>query len=56
MAAAGELGRKWIGIDSSDKAISVAKTKLLSKKATLFSDYSFDFLTLNQEDIEKVQI
>lgn len=56
MVAAGELGRKWIGIDSSDQAISVAKTKLLGKKATLFSDYSFDFLTLSQEDIDKVQI
>ena len=37
-----ELGRKWIGIDSSDKAIETIRGRLKKKQSELISsDYGF---------------
>lgn len=55
LIAAQELGRKWIGIDKSDKAIEVAKEKLGSENG-LF-DNEFQFLELcTKKKIQKSNI
>lgn len=43
LAAAHKLGRKWIGIDKSEKAIEVAKTRLdtLTEKSFNVQKYAF---------------
>ncbi len=55
LVAAQELGRKWIGIDKSDKAIKIAKEKLSSENG-LFSN-GFQFLELSEKkEIQKLNI
>ena len=45
LAAASELNRRWIGIDSSEEAIKVAKKRLSAVKPSLFSqDIKFESL------------
>ena len=55
LCAAQELGRKWIGIDQSEKALKVAKKRLSSIQDTLFSDRNFDCIDL-KSDAGKVDI
>lgn len=45
LVAAQELNRNWIGIDKSEHAIKVAKKRLLTIPASLFSQADFEFLT-----------
>lgn len=45
LVAAQELGRRWIGIDKSEKAIEVTRKKLNEKNATLFKT-DFEFVTI----------
>lgn len=44
LVAAQELNRNWIGIDKSEHAIKVAKKRLLSVPASLFSKVDFELL------------
>lgn len=55
LVAAQELGRKWIGIDKSDKAIEVAKEKLGSENGLFDND--FQFLELRERnEIKKLNV
>lgn len=45
MIAAQELGRNWIGIDKSEKAIEVVRKKLNEENAVLFKT-DFEFVTI----------
>ena len=50
LIAAQELGRRWIGIDKSEKAIEVAKNKLNEENGTLFmTDFKFISISEKQE-------
>lgn len=44
--ASHELGRKWIGIDKSSKAVEVVKDRLESVKPTLYSDGKYEFIKI----------
>lgn len=44
LKAAQELGRKWIGIDKSEKAISVSIKKMLSQENDMFGNSYFDYI------------
>ena len=44
LKAAQELGRKWIGIDKSEKAISVSMKKMKSQENDMFVDNYFDYI------------
>lgn len=44
LKAAQELGRKWIGIDKSEKAISVSIKKMQPQENDMFVDNSFDYI------------
>ncbi|WP_349675703.1 MULTISPECIES: site-specific DNA-methyltransferase [unclassified Treponema] len=48
LVAAQELGRKWIGIDKSQKAIEVARKKLNEENAALFKN-DFEFITISEK-------
>ncbi len=39
LVAANKLNRKWIGIDSSEKAIDIARTRLLNEKSIFSSQF-----------------
>ena len=45
LIAAQELGRNWIGIDKSEKAIEVVRKKLNEENAALFKT-DFEFVTI----------
>lgn len=45
LIAAQELGRNWIGIDKSEKAIEVVRKKLNEENAVLFNT-DFEFVTI----------
>lgn len=45
LIAAQELGRNWIGIDKSEKAIEVTRKKLNEENAVLFKT-DFEFVTI----------
>lgn len=45
LIAAQELGRNWIGIDKSEKAIEVVRKKLNEENAVLFKT-DFEFVTI----------
>ena len=45
LIAAQELGRNWIGIDKSEKAIEVTRKKLNEENAALFKT-DFEFVTI----------
>ncbi len=48
LKVATDLGRKWIGIDNSQKAIEVTKVSLQSYKANLFlNQIEYDYVTIN---------
>lgn len=51
LIAAEELGRKWIGIDSSYFAIETVKKRLNSGSLYLFSDYSHNKINYKNEKI-----
>ena len=53
LCAAQELGRKWIGIDQSEQAIKVAKTRLLEIQDNLFSENKFDSIILEENFVEE---
>lgn len=53
LCAAQELGRKWIGIDQSEQAIKVAKSRLSDIQETLFSENKFDSIILEENFVEK---
>ncbi len=53
LCAAQELGRKWIGIDQSEKAIKVAKTRLSEIQDSLFSENKFDSILLEENFVEE---
>ena len=53
LCAAQELGRKWIGIDQSEQAIKVAKTRLLEIQDNLFSENKFDSILLEENFVEE---
>lgn len=55
LVAAQELGRKWIGIDKSDKAIEVAKEKLGSENGLFNNDFQFVELCTKKE-IQKLNV
>lgn len=55
LVAAQELGRKWIGIDKSDKAIEVAKEKLGSENGLFNNDFQFVELCTEKE-IQKLNV
>jgi adenine-specific DNA-methyltransferase len=44
LAASQELNRNWIGIDKSEKAISVAKEKLNNQQNSLFANNNYSYL------------
>lgn len=46
LLAAQKLGRKWIGIDKSKKAISIAMNKLHSQQQDFFIDTMFDYIEI----------
>lgn len=46
LLAAKELGRKWIGVDKSEKAIAVAIKKMQLQQNGLFSDNIFDYIKI----------
>ena len=50
LLAAQELGRKWIGVDKSDKAIEVMKKRLSGLPADLFESQSYVFLEGRAEE------
>ncbi len=55
LKAAKDLGRKWIGIDQSEEAISVALKKLKSQQKTLLMEEELEYLeqingSINQEE------
>jgi len=51
LKAAQLLGRRWIGIDSSERAIQVAKEKIGSIKPTLWNDQNeYDYIELTTQD------
>jgi adenine-specific DNA-methyltransferase len=52
LVAAQELGRKWIGIDQSLKAIDVTKKRIEELQDNLFSTNEYDFIDLI-DDIQK---
>ena len=47
LVAAQELGRRWIGIDKSEKAIEVARKKLTEEDSALFKN-DFEFVTISE--------
>ena len=50
LVAAQELGRRWIGIDKSEKAIEVTRKKLNEENTALFkTDFEFVAILENQE-------
>ena len=49
LCAAQELGRKWIGIDQSEQAIKVAKTRLSEIQDKLFPENKFDSIILEEK-------
>lgn len=53
LCAAQELGRKWIGIDQSEQAIKVAKTRLSEIQDSLFSENKFDSILLEENFVEE---
>ena len=53
LCAAQELGRKWIGIDQSEQAIKVAKTRLSEIQDNLFSENKFDSILLKENFVEE---
>ena len=53
LCAAQELGRKWIGIDQSEQAIKVAKTRLSEIQDSLFSENKFDSILLEENLVEE---
>ena len=53
LCAAQELGRKWIGIDQSEQAIKVAKTRLSEIQDSLFSENKFDSIILEENFVEE---
>lgn len=55
LVAAQELGRKWIGIDKSDKAIEVAKEKLGSENGLFDNDFQFVEVCTKKE-IKKLNV
>jgi len=44
LIASQELGRTWIGIDQSEKAIEVTKKKINAIPNSLFSSVNYDYL------------
>ena len=46
LLAAQKLGRKWIGIDKSKKAITIAKNKLNSQQQDFFINNIFDYIEI----------
>ena len=48
LIASQELGRKWIGIDKSEKAIEIARKKLAEENETLFKS-DFEFVTISEK-------
>ena len=46
LKAAQELGRKWIGIDKSEKAISVSIKKMQSQENDMFVNSYFDYIEM----------
>ena len=44
LVAAEELGRHWIGVDSSEQAIRVVKKRLSNLPSNLFSKVEYEFL------------
>jgi adenine-specific DNA-methyltransferase len=54
LIAAQELGRKWIGIDSSMEAIRISNNKLSVKKNRLI-DKEFEFLVQKNDEFNKNQ-
>lgn len=51
LVAAQELGRGWIGIDSSAQAIKVTRERLAAMPRSLFSKVEFRFLKETQEKV-----
>ncbi len=50
LVAAQELGRRWIGIDKSEKAIEVTRKKLAEENSMLFKvDFEFVNIAEKQE-------
>ena len=56
LLAAQELGRKWIGIDQSEQAITIAKNRLENMQDKLFTEGKFDFIYLEKNLKEKIAI
>ena len=52
LMAAQELGRKWIGIDSSSEAIRISNVKLSVKQKSLFNK-GFEFLVQKNHEFNK---
>lgn len=50
LAASQKLGRKWIGIDKSEKAIEVTKTRLDALREELFEGQKYAFLEERTEE------
>jgi len=51
LVASQELGRRWIGIDQSEKAIEVAKRKIEGIPNTLFSSVNYEYFYEVEKDI-----
>jgi len=50
LVASQELGRNWIGIDQSEKALEVTKKKINALPNSLFSSFNYDYLYENNAD------
>ena len=44
--ASQELGRRWIGIDKSQKSIEIIKKRIKKAKSNLYNDKKYDFIDL----------
>ena len=47
--SAQELGRNWIGMDKSQKAIEIVQNRLKNLNSTLYSDGKYEFIEINQK-------
>jgi adenine-specific DNA-methyltransferase len=57
LIASEELGRRWIGIDSSEKAIKVAKGRLsIFSKRTLYQDNDYEFCEQIDSNINSIKV
>jgi len=54
LIAAQELGRNWVGIDKSPKAIQITKEKLSKLNQDLFSDSKYSYV--EAKDVHKIQL